>query len=152
MTEQKFVQSPSSYVKDLLEEASRHHRDGNFAATERICRELLVDVALIPFIFNMLGSALRRQHRATEAVDALREALGLAPQFADAWNNLANALCDLGELDEAAAAGKRALDLDPGNETFKANLTRVNGFISIQMKVRQYELFASTPKGRVNAD
>ena len=144
MTEQKFVQSSSSYVKDRLEEASRCHRDGNFAVTERICRELLVDAALIPVIFNMLESALRRQHRAFEVVVALREALSLAPKFADAWNSLANALCELGELREAAVAAKRALELDPENEVFKANLSRVIGFISIQKKVRKY---ATSVKG-----
>ena len=126
-------------MKDRLEEATRHHGDGNFAVTERICRELLADAALIPFISNMLGSALRRQHKATEAVVVLRQATTLAPHFADAWNNLANALCDLGELEEAAMAGKRALELDADNEVFKFNLARVNGFISVQTKVRKYE-------------
>ena len=55
-------------------------------------------------------------HRAgkpDEAVACYRRALELKPDFAEAHNNLGNALQDQGKLDEAVACYRRALELKP---------------------------------------
>ena len=49
----------------------------------------------------------------SEAVACYRRALELKPDYAEAHNNLGNALKDQGKLDEAVACCRRALQLKP---------------------------------------
>ena len=51
--------------------------------------------------------------RFAEAVACYRRALELKPDYAEAHNNLGNALKDQGKLDEAVACYRRALELKP---------------------------------------
>ena len=51
--------------------------------------------------------------RIPEAVACYRRALELKPDYAEAHNNLGNALKDQGKLDEAVACYRRALELKP---------------------------------------
>ena len=62
---------------------------------------------------NNLGCALTAARQLPEAVDVLRRAIALAPDFAEAWYNLAKALKEQGKYGEAAAACRRALALRP---------------------------------------
>ena len=51
--------------------------------------------------------------KSTEAITHFREALRRRPDYAEAYNNLANALKGLGKLEEAAASYREALRLQP---------------------------------------
>jgi len=62
--------------------------------------------------FN-LGTVLYGQGRHQEAIQAFREAVRLAPQFADAWNDLGETLRDQGEMDEAVHCYRQALAASP---------------------------------------
>ena len=53
------------------------------------------------------------QGKLDEAVACYRRALELKPDYAEAHNNLGNALKDQGKLDEAVACYRRALELKP---------------------------------------
>ena len=53
------------------------------------------------------------QGKRDEAVACYRRAVELKPDFAEAHNNLGNALKDQGEFDEAIAGCRRALELKP---------------------------------------
>jgi Flp pilus assembly protein TadD len=53
------------------------------------------------------------QGRADEAVAGYRRALELDPGLAIAWNGLAMALAQQGDLDGAIAAGLRLVELEP---------------------------------------
>jgi predicted O-linked N-acetylglucosamine transferase (SPINDLY family) len=55
------------------------------------------------------GSLHLRAERFQEAADKFRSALGIDPHLADAENGLASALHDLGHIDDAIAACRRAL-------------------------------------------
>jgi len=55
-------------------------------------------------------------------VDAGRRAVELDPADADGWNNLGNALLDIGQLDEAREVLQRALELDPAQMLARLNL------------------------------
>jgi tetratricopeptide (TPR) repeat protein len=57
------------------------------------------------------GNALYSQGRKEDAARAWRAAVEIHPDFADAWNNLAQALLDLGRRDDARAAVAHALAL-----------------------------------------
>ena len=55
----------------------------------------------------------KEQGKLDEAVACYRRALELKPDYAEAHNNLGNALKDQGKLDEAVACYRRALELKP---------------------------------------
>jgi protein O-mannosyl-transferase len=60
-----------------------------------------------------LGFALEKADRKTEALDAYRAAQKLAPDRAEAHNNIANLLDDTGHPEEAAAEYQEALRINP---------------------------------------
>jgi tetratricopeptide (TPR) repeat protein len=68
-----------------------------------------------PYFALNLGNALRKQGKLREAAAAFAR----APGNADALNNHADILCELGEqLDEAAAMCRRAVELLPGHRAY----------------------------------
>jgi tetratricopeptide (TPR) repeat protein len=60
-----------------------------------------------------------------EAIAAYREALALAPDFADAWEGLSMALADKELWDEAIAAAKKVTELDPDEQLGYTNVSRI---------------------------
>jgi tetratricopeptide (TPR) repeat protein len=60
-----------------------------------------------------LGKVLSEAKRWDEAIGYYRAALALRPGTVAVYNNLANALCDKGLVDEAIAELHKALELDP---------------------------------------
>ncbi|PWC55046.1 hypothetical protein TSH7_30435 [Azospirillum sp. TSH7] len=65
---------------------------------------------------HLLGLIERRQGRREKALELIRAALGIAPDMADASCNLGSTLSELGQVDAAAAAHRRAILIDPGLE------------------------------------
>ena len=65
---------------------------------------------------------MKDQGNLDEAVACYRRALELKPDFAEAHNNLGNALKDQGKLDEAVACYRRALELKPDYAAAHSNL------------------------------
>ncbi|WP_459873959.1 tetratricopeptide repeat protein, partial [Endothiovibrio diazotrophicus] len=65
---------------------------------------------LLPYLHGSAEATLGRQARAAAA---FRAALALNPDFAEAWNNLGNALDELDEREEAIDCYRRALVLHP---------------------------------------
>lgn len=58
-----------------------------------------------------------------EGVERLRRAVQLAPDMAEAWLKLGNALARLGDLQTAAEAFSKAVDLDPSGDALLARAT-----------------------------
>jgi tetratricopeptide (TPR) repeat protein len=59
------------------------------------------------------------------AVAAYRQALEIEPDFADVWEGLSMALCDLGRFDEAIAAAQRVVELMPDELLSYTNISRI---------------------------
>lgn len=131
---------------DQLEEAARHFRRAteleptfyearnNLAMTSQFLglpdeaiaqyREVL-RLARNPVIYNDLGIALAQQAdpvQQDEAVTRFRQALEMAPDFADAHGNLATMLQQRGELDEAIVHFQEAVRLTPDNAEMRSRL------------------------------
>jgi tetratricopeptide (TPR) repeat protein len=60
------------------------------------------------------------------AVAAYRQALDMAPDFADAWEGLSMALADLGRFDEAIRAAERVVELVPDELLSYTNISRIH--------------------------
>ncbi|WP_377806258.1 tetratricopeptide repeat protein (plasmid) [Azospirillum sp. A29] len=65
---------------------------------------------------HLLGLIERRQGRRDKALELIRAALAIAPEMADAACNLGSTLSELGQVDAAAAAYRRAIQFDPSLE------------------------------------
>lgn len=63
--------------------------------------------------------------RLDDAIGCYRAALEQAPDFADAWEGLSMALADKGEWDEAIAAAKRVVELDPDEQLAYTNVSSI---------------------------
>ena len=69
--------------------------------------------------------SLAKQGKMTETIAQLQEATRLAPEFADAFHNLAGALDRVGRLEEAIAAARRSVRLEPRNAQYHRTLARL---------------------------
>ena len=65
-------------------------------------------------VWNVLGAAAAQIGKYDEAVAAFRRVIVLKPDYAEAYNNMANALKEQGKLNEAIASYNKALSLKPG--------------------------------------
>ena len=59
------------------------------------------------------------------AIARYREALSVDPSFADAWEGLSMALADKEEWDEAIAAAKKVVELNPDEQLGFTNVSRI---------------------------
>jgi tetratricopeptide (TPR) repeat protein len=60
-----------------------------------------------------------------EAIAKYREAVAIAPTFADAWEGLSMALADKELWDDAIAAAKKVVELDPDEQLGYTNVSRI---------------------------
>ena len=51
-----------------------------------------------------MGNVLHEQNKLLEAVSSLKKAVSIKPNYSEAFNNMGNALQDLGKLEEAIQA------------------------------------------------
>ena len=96
---------------------------GRFADVENMARELLERHPNSGFAWKVLGVSLKTRGR--DALHALKRAVTLLPDDAEARSNLGNALRDQGQLEEAAASYRRALELKSDYAGAHSNLGNV---------------------------
>jgi protein involved in polysaccharide export with SLBB domain len=80
--------------------------------------------------------------RYNEAVEALKEAVRLRPDYTDAWFGLAHAYSDLGRWQEAAEAYQQVIRLDPKDAEARYNLDATYA----KMGVKKETTTAAAPK------
>ncbi len=68
---------------------------------------------MVPYWLYFKANACQREARYEDAVRFARKSVEAQPGYAGAWITLANALGQLGRLDEARAAMDRALKANP---------------------------------------
>jgi tetratricopeptide (TPR) repeat protein len=98
---------------ELLAQAWEEYHGGDAAAAKATCEQLLAtngdDVAAL-FLASLIDQQ-RGDHRA--AIDRLRRVLCLRPRYAEAHNNLGNALAATGQLPSAEKSFRDALRAKP---------------------------------------
>ena len=95
-------------VRQAFDRALEKHKAGEHDEAARLYRLCLAHDPLNPTTWTNYGALLRRLGLFGPAAAAHRRALEIAPRQVNARSNLANALLDLGEAEEAAAI-RRAL-------------------------------------------
>ena len=75
--------------------------------------------------YNDLGVGLVSQGHLASAADFFRDAIRLAPGYAEAYNNLGTALAFQGKRAEAVEQFQRALALQPDYDEARRNLALV---------------------------
>ena len=98
--------------------------DGMAALTGRkVDRDAVLPPARLSALRMKQGVDAMYQRRFGPAVEALRDALWLEPNNAVAWTRLGSAYFAQGDKPRAAAAWKKALEINPGDEKLKAFMT-----------------------------
>ena len=97
----------------LLREGLAHHRARRWAEAAAAYRALLDLDPEEPNAWNLLGVVALEEGRPAEALPLLERALALYPRGAAYHVNRGNALRHLGRWDEAEAAYRQALGLEP---------------------------------------
>ncbi|AWI81610.1 glycosyltransferase [Parazoarcus communis] len=112
----------SAHDRESLSAAATHFSAGRHAQAAALAAALCLRHPEAGLAHKLHGCALLEMGRAAEAVIALREAVRLLPQDAQAMSNLGNALAADNQLDAAIEAHERAIAMQPGVPTPVYNL------------------------------
>jgi tetratricopeptide (TPR) repeat protein len=106
----------------LFRLAGLHFDLGRFA-TAREYVQAAISISPATWLYHyLLGLVERADGRTTEARASLEVAAKLEPKEAPVWNTLGEVLLEQREAKAAAAAFQKAVELSPGDETYKRNL------------------------------
>lgn len=100
-------------LKQAFEQAVAMHRDGELEKAAVLYRLCLQNNPMSSTAWTNYGALLRGQSKYAEACAAHRKALEIKPDLVNARSNLANALCDLGEADEAVEIRRKLIEEFP---------------------------------------
>jgi tetratricopeptide (TPR) repeat protein len=109
------AESLAQKLGDLFQRAVDLHREGKLDEAEPLYRNYLVLRPNDPRAWTNLGALLRGRGLHVPSVAAHRKALQIDPGLDSARNNLANALADNGNFDEAAPIRRAFHDAEPDN-------------------------------------
>lgn len=112
-------------LNDALRMALQHHRAGNSAAAENICRRILATEPRQPDALHLLGVLLAGRGNRPEAIRLIEAAVLAQPQNPQAFTNLGRILADEGRLTEAIQAYRRVTALTPDQMSAWYNLALV---------------------------
>jgi tetratricopeptide (TPR) repeat protein len=85
-------------------------------------KEVPPELLQSPAFWNQLGLQFRSKGEPKKAIACYQRALKIGPEHAGLWSNVGNAMTELKRLPNAILSHRRALELEPDNETFKTNM------------------------------
>jgi len=136
-------------VDSAVQRAGAHLRAGEY----RACREAASEgLAQEPENVELLVLAGRAgvELDAEDATDQLRRATELAPENADAWHYLGEALATEGSMDEASDAFRRAVALNPDDQVALSHLGHTSAATGNQEEAVGYLSQAAQSMGRAS--
>lgn len=104
-------------LKEVFDRAVDLHRNGQLHEAETQYRIVLSQSPGSAMAWTNFGALLRKQGKFAQAIAAHRRALEIKPDLTNARANLANALYDFGEAEEAVPLREDLLAEDPDNWT-----------------------------------
>lgn len=115
--------SPS--IAEMMQDALRHHREGQFAAAERLYRRILAGNPRHADALHLLGMIEYQAGRLEPAAALICKAIALNSKGASYYANLGTVLQAQGKMDEAKALYNHALTLKPDLAEVQVNLANV---------------------------
>ena len=103
------AQNPSQVELNALLE---HYQKGQYDLAENLAQEITQKHPDHPFGWKVLGAVFKQTGRLQDSLIAIKRALGISPNDADALSNLGDTLKDLGRLEEAAISCKKAISIE----------------------------------------
>ena len=85
-------------IQQALDLAVQHHTAGRLSDAESIYQQILRSDPNQPIALHLLGVIAQQMRKNDVAVDLITQALAIKPGYAEAHNNLGNALRDQGKL------------------------------------------------------
>jgi protein O-GlcNAc transferase len=98
--------------KKLFQSAVQHYQAGKLQQAEHILKKI-AKVRPVFDVYLYLGNVLQDMGQREEAVLYYRKAIGLNPEYAGTYYNIAAIMQEEGRFDEAVAHYRRVIDLDP---------------------------------------
>ncbi len=110
-----------SDIKELLDTARDHFREGNYRIAESLLQQLLMVDAKNPEVFHMMATIFYDQGKFNKAIKTFRRALEIDPTYTDASVGLSIILNDLGRYEEGKkvfvdaqeALARKSTEADP---------------------------------------
>jgi tetratricopeptide (TPR) repeat protein/ubiquinone/menaquinone biosynthesis C-methylase UbiE len=96
-------------LSNLLE----YYQNGRFSDAEKLAVSITQEFSKHQFGWKVLGAVLKQTGRSVESLIPMQKSVRLAPQDAEAHNNLGITLQELGRLDEAEASYTQAIAAKP---------------------------------------
>lgn len=100
-------------IQQTLEQAVQLHKAGDLRKAEDLYQRILEADPVHPIVLHLLGVTNFQEGKLDFAVQFISKSLAIKPDYAEAHNNLANALKAQGKLEEAAQSFQNALDFNP---------------------------------------
>ena len=108
-------------LKELLDTAREHFREGNYRISEPLLQQLLISDGKNPEVFHMMATIYYDQGKFNKAIKTFRRALEIDPTYTDASVGLSIILNDLGRYEEGKkvfveaqqALARKSTDADP---------------------------------------
>ena len=116
------VAAPSRHA---LQHLMRNYQAGHFSKAEQLAAAVLHDFPEHPFTWKIIGVVQRNLGKLDDSLYSLRRAVNLAPDDAEAHNNLGVTLRQIGELRSAMSSLERASVLKPEQAEIHNNLANV---------------------------
>ena len=108
--------------QELLNSLLEHYQNGRLSDAEKLAMHITQDFSKHQFAWKVLGAVFKKTGRVMDSLTAMQKSVGLAPQDAEAHNNLGITLHELGRLDEAETSYKQAIVLKPDFVEAHSNL------------------------------
>jgi tetratricopeptide (TPR) repeat protein len=89
-----------SDLKELIDTAREHFREGNYRVAESLLQQLIVADLKNPEVYHMMATIYYDKGKFNKAIKTFRRALEIDPTFTDASVGLSIILNDLGRYDE----------------------------------------------------
>lgn len=108
----------SKHVKTLRRMLAEGKTDSVLVNAQVLTKEYTHSFSL----WGLLGESFYRNGQLIESITCYQQVLRIKPDFPQAFNNIANALLDIGDLDSAITHYKKAIKIKPSYSNALANL------------------------------
>ena len=98
--------------QNAVQTALNHLQNGNLAAAESICRNLLLTFPREPELLNLLGVILGQKGETRDSISMLTQAISIRPGHASFYTNLGVSLLRSNQFESAEQQFRKALELD----------------------------------------